>query len=163
MTAIAIPQGSVRDDPAAERGDRSVLVVGVDGSRPSWDAFSWAAGEARRSNGRIIAVFATPLVGPEASMAVTAPMDFGAAELARDQMTDELAAEVESRAGELGVEASFVREYADAAQALSRIARSARADLIVVGRSEKMLHHLAGAVGRRLVLRGDSPVVVVVP
>jgi nucleotide-binding universal stress UspA family protein len=162
MTAIATPQGALGDDTAAKRGGHLVIVVGVDGSRPSWDAFSWAAGEARRANGRIIAVFATPPVGAEA-MGVTAPMDYGAAEVARDELTGELAAEVAGRAGELGVEASFVREYSDAAQALTRIAQSARADLVVVGRSEKMLHHLAGAVPRRLVLRADSPVVVVVP
>jgi nucleotide-binding universal stress UspA family protein len=162
MTATAIPRSEPRDDAAAEHGGRSTLVVGVDGSRPSWDAFAWAAGEARRGDGRIVAVFATPLVGTEA-MGVTAAMDYGAAEAARDQMTAEIAAEVEHRAGELGLEATFVREYGDAAQALTRVARAARADLIVVGRSEKMLHHLAGAVGRRLVLRGGSPVVVVVP
>jgi hypothetical protein len=38
-----------------------------------------------------------------------------------------------------------------------------RADLIVVGRSAKMLHHLAGSLGRRLVSRRDAPVIVVVP
>jgi hypothetical protein len=32
-----------------------------------------------------------------------------------------------------------------------------------VGRSAKMLHHLAGSLGRRLVARKDAPVVVVVP
>jgi nucleotide-binding universal stress UspA family protein len=162
MSPVATPRGELRDDPAPEHGGCSVVVVGVDGSRPSWDAFSWAAGEARRCGGRIVAVFATPLVGAEA-MGVTAAMDYGAAEAARDEMTKELAAEVEHRARELGVEATFLREYGDPAHALTRVAHSARADLIVVGRSEKMLHHLAGAVGRRLVLRGDSPVVVVVP
>jgi len=38
-----------------------------------------------------------------------------------------------------------------------------RADLIVVGKSAKMLHHLAGSLGRRLVARNDAPVIAVVP
>ena len=163
MTAATIPDGGLQDDPAAHRDGRTILVVGVDGSPPSWDAFAWAAGEARRSCGRMIAVFATPLINLEVAMGVAAPIDYGAVEQASDEVTDELAAEVGKRAGELGVQASFAREYGDAVQALTRIAEAARADLIVVGRSKKMLHHLAGAVGRRLVLNSHSPVIVVVP
>ena len=41
--------------------------------------------------------------------------------------------------------------------------RSEQADLMVVGRSAKMLHRLAGSVSRRLVLTHGSPVIVVVP
>jgi hypothetical protein len=39
-----------------------VIVVGLDGSPTSWDAFAWAAGEAARGNGTLTAVYATPWV-----------------------------------------------------------------------------------------------------
>jgi hypothetical protein len=60
MTAVPVTEGKAGDDAAAEPIGRPVLVVGVDGSDPSWDAFAWAAGEARRCRGRVIAVFVTP-------------------------------------------------------------------------------------------------------
>jgi nucleotide-binding universal stress UspA family protein len=43
------------------------------------------------------------------------------------------------------------------------VAQTEHADLMVVGRSAKMLHRLAGSVSRRLVLNRESPVIVVVP
>jgi nucleotide-binding universal stress UspA family protein len=43
------------------------------------------------------------------------------------------------------------------------LSRSVDADLIVVGKSSKLRHHLAGSLGRRLVSRHDAPAVVVVP
>ena len=151
MTAVPVTEGKAGDDAAAEHIGRPVLVVGVDGSGPSWDAFAWAAGEARRCSGRIIAVFVTPLVEPEAALSIGAPYNYGAAVEARDQMAEELAGEVARRADELGVEVSFVREKGDAAHVLTEVARSEHADLIAVGRSTKMLHRLAGSVSRRLV------------
>jgi len=78
MTAATIPEGGVQPEPDAQREGRTILVVGVDGSLPSWDAFAWAAGEARRSCGRVIAVFATPLVNLEGAIGVTGPVDYGA-------------------------------------------------------------------------------------
>jgi nucleotide-binding universal stress UspA family protein len=162
MTAVPVTEGKGGYDEAEHSG-RPVLVVGVDGSDPSWDAFAWAAGEARRCSGRIIVVFVTPLVEPEAALNIGAPYNYGAAVEARDEMAEKLAGEVARRADELGVEASFVREKGDAAHVLTEVARSEHADLIAVGRSAKMLHRLAGSVSRRLVLSRDLPVIVVVP
>jgi len=62
-----------------------------------------------------------------------------------------------------GIHLSFVRELGDPAHALTQFARSADADLIVIGKSTKMLHRLVGSLGRRLVFRHDAPVIVVVP
>jgi nucleotide-binding universal stress UspA family protein len=163
MTAVPVTETKAVDDAAAERSGRQVLVVGVDGSDPSWDAFAWAAGEARRCRGRIIAVFVTPLVEPEAALSVSAPYNYSSALEARDQMAEELAGEVARRADELGVEVSFVREKGDAAHVLTEVALSEHADLIAVGRSAKMVHRLAGSVSRRLVLCRDLPVTVIVP
>jgi nucleotide-binding universal stress UspA family protein len=162
MTAIPITEGPAAEDPVADAG-RPTLVVGVDGSAPSWDAFAWAAGEARRANGRIVAVFVTALIEPEEVLGSTAPLGYPAAADARDQMAEELAAEVERRADTLGVEVRFMRGTGDAVRVLTDVACSEHADLMVVGRSAKMLHRLAGSVSRRLVLNRESPVIVVVP
>ncbi|HUC13143.1 MAG TPA: universal stress protein [Acidimicrobiales bacterium] len=163
MTAGPVFEGAAGDDATTEHIGRAVLVVGLDGSDPSWDAFAWAAGEARRCRGRIIAVFVTPLVEPEAALSIGAPYDYEAAVEATDQIAEELAGEVARRADVLGVEASFVREKGDATHVITEVARSEHADLIAVGRSAKPLHRLAGSVSRRLVLCRDLPVTVVVP
>ncbi len=163
MTAVSVPDGRAEDNAASNDVSRPVLVVGVDGSTPSWDAFAWAAGEALRANGRIVAVFVTSLIEPEEALGSTAPLGYAAAADARDQMAEELATEVASRADALDVEVRFIRGMGDAAHVLTKVAQSEHADLMVVGRSAKMLHRLAGSVSRRLVLNRDGPVLVVVP
>jgi nucleotide-binding universal stress UspA family protein len=106
-------------------------------------------------------VYVTPAVEPVASLG--AGFDYAATEQGWQEVAMELKDEAMQRARDLGVPLSFVRELGDAAHALTRVARSAAADLVVVGRSEKLLHHLAGSLGRRLVSRRDAPVTVVVP
>jgi nucleotide-binding universal stress UspA family protein len=138
-----------------------VIVVGLDGSPTSWDAFCWAAGETLRTDGSLIAVYVTPLV--ESVVAVGAYFDYAAAGQAGREAAGQLQGEAAQRAGDLGVPLSFVWELGDAAHCLTSVARSAGADLVVVGRSAKVLHRLAGSLGRRLVSRHDAPVVVVVP
>jgi nucleotide-binding universal stress UspA family protein len=164
MTALPAIEHSSGDYSTEHLGN-PVLVVGMDDSPPSWDAFSWAAGEAQRRNGRIVAVFATPLGAPNvaAAVAVAAPMDYAAVAESEDQIAEQLRSQVEQRADELGVEVSFMREYGDPAQALRQVAGTVHADLIVVGRSAKRLHHFAGSLSRRLVLNHKLPVIVVVP
>jgi nucleotide-binding universal stress UspA family protein len=139
------------------------IVVGVDGSAPSWDALAWAAGEALRSNGRIVAVFVTSFMEPGEALGTTAPLGYAAASRARDELADQMEEEVAQRADMLGVAVKFVRGVGDAARALAEVARTEHADLMVVGRSAKLLHHLVGSVSRRLVLQHDGPVLVVVP
>jgi nucleotide-binding universal stress UspA family protein len=138
-----------------------VIVVGLDGSPSSWDAFCWAVGEALRINGSVVAVHALPLTEPAAAFGV--PYDYAGVEQARREFADELEREAGHRAGELGVALSFVTEHGDATRALIQVARSVHANLVVVGRSAKMLHHLAGSLSHRLTSRNDAPVVVVVP
>jgi nucleotide-binding universal stress UspA family protein len=149
--------------PPVAAGPRAVpvIVVGVDGSPTSWDAFSWAAAEATRTHAKVIALYATPVVEPGAGFG--APISYAAAEQARDELVQQLKDETEQRARQLGVQASFVRDVGDAASALTRFSESVHADLIVVGKSSKVLHHLAGSLGRRLVSRHGGPAIVVVP
>jgi DNA-binding MarR family transcriptional regulator/nucleotide-binding universal stress UspA family protein len=148
-----------RDCPGRVAGGTApVIVVGLDGSPASWDAFAWATGEAARGNGRLIAVYATSAVG-----AFGVPSHYAAADQALQEVARQLGGEAAQWASDAGVPLSFVREPGDVIRALTSVARSAGADLVVVGRSAKMLHHLAGSASRRLVSRHDAPVTVVVP
>ena len=93
-------------------------------------------------------MFVTSLIEPEEALGSTAPLGYAVAAETRDQLAEELAVEVARRADMLGVEVSFVRGMGDAVHVLTEVAHSHRADMMVVGRSAKMLHRLAGSVGR---------------
>jgi len=152
------PQGL--PSSTADRGG-PVIAVGLDGSPTSWDAFSWALGEAGRTHAKIIAVYVRPVVEPGAALGP--PFAYAAAQQTRNDFAAQLQAEAEQRAGELSVPLSFVRACGGTVQALTDVARSAHVDLIVVGKSSKILHHFAGSLGRQLVSRRDTPAIVVVP
>src|ERR1700730_3336159 len=69
-------------------GTPPVIVVGLDGSPTSWDAFSWAAGGEIRSNRRLVAVCVTPLVDPVAVYGEAA--GYAAVEQARGEVASPL-------------------------------------------------------------------------
>jgi nucleotide-binding universal stress UspA family protein len=137
-----------------------VIVVGLDGSPTSWDAFAWAAGAAARGNGRLVVVHVMPLTEPAV---FDAPFDYAGVQAARQQIASELKDEAEQRADELGVPVTFVIEHGEVTHAVIEVARTMHADLVVVGRSAKKLHKLGGSLSHRLTCRNDTPVVVVVP
>ncbi|MGZ0151936.1 universal stress protein [Kribbella sp. WER1] len=147
--------------PPKRRLGEPAIVVGLDGSGTSWDAFAWAAGEALRTDGRLVAVYVMPYSDPTAALGV--PYDYAAAQDNRQELAAEIEAEAERRAQETGVQLSFVSEYGDAIGTLSGVAREVDARLVVVGRSAKRWHRLTGSLGHRLTCRKDAPVVVVVP
>jgi nucleotide-binding universal stress UspA family protein len=138
-----------------------VLVVGLDGSPSSWNALAWAAGEAVRVNGTLVAVYVIPLTSAVAAFEV--PYDYAGVEHARQEVGDHLKCQAARHAAELGVELSFVVARGEATRALVETSRSLHASLLVVGRSQKVLHRLTGSLGHRLTSRNDAPVVVVVP
>jgi nucleotide-binding universal stress UspA family protein len=153
---------------APERGTGSeagnaprVIVVGLDGSPTSWDAFAWAAGVAARGKARIVAVHVMPVAEPAAAFGV--PFDYAGIEAARVEIAADVKDEAQRRAREVGVPVSFVTEHGEATDAITDVARAVHAELVVVGRSAKMLHRLAGSLSHRLTCRSDAPVVVVVP
>ena len=147
-------------ETSANNGLR-VIVVGLDGSPTSWDAFAWAAGVAARGNGRLVAVHVMPLTEPAAVF--DAPFDYVGIETAREAIAAELKDEAERRAREVGVPVSFVAKHGDVTEAVTEVARELHANVVVVGRSAKMLHRLAGSISHRLTCRKDAPIVVVVP
>jgi nucleotide-binding universal stress UspA family protein len=143
------------------------VVVGIDGSDTSWDAFCWACGEARRLGCRAVAVFVDMASGA-ATATATASFAGGAVayeviQQAGFDQAEELYDQVRTYGHNHGVDVSFVHCHGDPTRDLLRIASAVRADLLVVGRSTKVRHHLAGSLGRRLVGRRGAPIVVVVP
>jgi nucleotide-binding universal stress UspA family protein len=145
----------------------SVVVVGIDGSATSWDAFWWACGETRRLSGRVVAVFVGPTLAARAA-ASTAPLGasfiaLGVIEQTENEQASQLSQEACRYAADHAIEFTFVHAHGDTAQELLRVAVGARADLIVVGRSAKARHHIAGSLGRRLTRNHKAPIIVVVP
>jgi nucleotide-binding universal stress UspA family protein len=158
---------SLRQHRRSEAPGAPVVVIGVDGSATSWDAFWWACGEARRTAGRAIAVFVTPVGGSGLAAASARCSPFVIDCSAFDQVAvaeaDELRNQAFRYAADRDVDLKFVHLRGDTAREILRVAEDDHADLIVVGKSTKARHHLAGSLGRRLIRRRHAPVVVVVP
>jgi nucleotide-binding universal stress UspA family protein len=142
------------------------VVVGIDGSDTSWDAFCWACGETRRLGGRTVAVFVGPASGTASASAASftgAVVAYAAIQQSMTDQAEELSDQVRAYGHDHGVDVAFVHTQGDTARELLRIANADHADLLVVGRSTKARHHLAGSLGRRLVGRRGAPIIVVVP
>jgi nucleotide-binding universal stress UspA family protein len=167
MSDATNPRDSSSSDVRTDRPrDRAaVLVVGVDGSETSWNAFSWACGEARRLQGRLVVVFVTPET-PAVAAACTVPGSAAGADRAIQDAAAEQAARLraDARASRgRDLDHTFIHARGDAATELLRIAHAAHAGQIIVGRSTKLRHRLTGAVGRKLIAKRAAPVVVIVP
>jgi nucleotide-binding universal stress UspA family protein len=79
------------------------------------------------------------------------------------ERADTLRRELERYAADQDVDLTFIHTHGSATSELLRLATAHQADQIVVGRSMKARHHLAGSLGRRLAGKREAPVVVVVP
>ncbi|WP_229399397.1 universal stress protein [Micromonospora okii] len=135
-----------------------VVLVGVDGTRTSLRAASYAAGLARRQGAGLVVVF----VSSPAAFAGLAPgLDAGAVQRNHDELAADLREEFRRSAEELGLPITFLARRGDAYAELCAAADEHRADLVVVGSSEQAGHRLVGSVATRLVRRGRWPVVVV--
>jgi nucleotide-binding universal stress UspA family protein len=147
------------------REPRGAVVVGLDGSPTSWDAFWWAVGQARRVGHRIVAVFVSspPNIYRGLSAVTGAIIDEGALHDAGEQDAAPIRQAALGYARELGLDLCFIHARGDAATELLTVAKKTLADLIVVGRSSKTAHQLVGSIGRRLIGNRHSPIVVVVP
>jgi nucleotide-binding universal stress UspA family protein len=165
-------------EPSPQLPDRSietrgalpttVVVVGVDDSESSWDAFWWSCGETKRRGARIVAVLVSPsagsgMVAAGAAISATCAVDFSWIDHAATELAEQLRQKLASTANEAAVDFAFVHARGDAPTELLRIATAQRADLIVVGKSTKVRHRIAGSLGRQLIGKRNVPVVVVVP
>lgn len=135
----------------------SLILVGVDGSRTSLRAAAYAAGLARRQGSRLLVVYVStlpPAVG-------VAPGAIGAITEASAQEAADLERQFRDRAAEIGLHLDFRTVFGDPWTELTRLAKEARADAVVVGASEQAGHKLIGSLATRLVRHGRWPVTVV--
>ena len=112
-----------------------MIVVGLDGSRTSWRAASYANGLARS---HVTVVY---VVSPSALATMTA--DGAGAMLAtqvREEVGADLRAEVERLAAERGINTEFLVVRGDPFTELRKVAQEVRADALVVGASERAGH-----------------------
>ncbi|MGH3303152.1 MAG: universal stress protein [Streptosporangiaceae bacterium] len=113
-----------------------VIVAGLDGSRTSWRAVSYANGLARRQRSRVTVVY---VASPGALAAATADAGAAMAQV-REEAGADLREQVERLAQERGVDTSFVLVHGDPFTELRRVAQEVRADALVVGASEHAGH-----------------------
>ena len=135
-----------------------VVLVGVDGTRTSLRAASYAAGLARRQGAGLVVVFVS---SPAAYAGLITGVVAGAVQQTHDELAAELRQECRRGAEELGLPVTFLCRRGDAYTELCKAADESRADLVVVGSSEQAGHRLVGSVATRLVRAGRWPVIVV--
>jgi nucleotide-binding universal stress UspA family protein len=135
-----------------------VVLVGVDGTRTSLRAASYAAGLARRQGAALVVVFVS---APAGYVSLMPGVVAGAVQQTHDELADELRQECRRGAEELGLPVTFLCRRGDAYTELRAAADESRADLVVVGSSEQAGHRLVGSVATRLVRTGRWPVLVV--
>jgi nucleotide-binding universal stress UspA family protein len=137
-------------------GPSSILAC-VDGSPTSMRAGAYAAGLARRQRSKLVVVYvATP-----SPLTALRPELTGAMHDALDRVTEELRADIESGAADLGIEANFIATRGDPFGEICRIAERARVDAVIVGASAQAGHRFVGSLAIRLVRAGRWPVTVV--
>jgi len=135
----------------------SLILVGIDGSRTSLRAGSYAAGLARRQGSRLACVFVDRpggMTGLDAAVQV-------AGQAANLQIADELRQQIEVGAAAYGLDAVFYTATGDPVTEITRLAEHLHADAVVVGASESAGHRLIGSIASRLVRSGRWPVTVV--
>lgn len=134
-------------------------MVGLDGSRTSWRAVSYANGLARRQHSRVTVVY---VVSPAALATMTTdPAAAMAAADMRNEVGASLREQVVRLAAERGVDTEFLVVRGDPFTELRRVAQEVWADALVVGASERAGHRLVGSLAGRLVKAARWPVTVV--
>jgi nucleotide-binding universal stress UspA family protein len=148
------------DDEICRDGPRAI-VVGVDGSISSMRAAAYAAGMARRQHCRLVAVFVRSLPAAVIPMVDTSGSAAATVVQAHDEVEQELRAAIAERSPALNLDVRLIVRTGEPFTELLAVAQQERADAVIVGRSTKMLHRIAGSLAIKLVRAGRWPVTVV--
>ena len=136
-----------------------MIVVGLDGSRTSWRAASYANGLARRQHSRVTVVY---VVSPGALSMMTTDI---AGAMVVSEVREEMGADLREQVGRLAIERGIDTEFlvvrGDPFTELRKVAEEVRADALVVGASERAGHRFVGSLAGRLVKAARWPVTVV--
>jgi nucleotide-binding universal stress UspA family protein len=135
----------------------ATILVGVDGSTSSLRAAAYAAGMARRQRSRLVAVY----VRQPSAYAVPVAGAAGTALEAQDLVEQELRAAIEQRVVALDLDVQLVVRSGEPYTELLEVAGEIHPDAVIVGRSTKMLHRIAGSLAVKLTRCGRWPVTVV--
>jgi nucleotide-binding universal stress UspA family protein len=136
----------------------TVVLAAVDGSRTSLRACAYAAGVARRQRARLLIVYVQPIAS---GMLVA---DYTGAGLMIPPVATrdlaELRREALATASDLH-DAEFVLRTGDPCEQIVREAQVSRAEVLVLGAPESLLHRWLGSLASRLVRANVCPVTVV--
>ncbi|GAA4606387.1 nucleotide-binding universal stress UspA family protein [Actinoplanes octamycinicus] len=138
-----------------------VMVVGIDGSESSRRAAAYAVGLAGREGARLIGVYVRPLPSSMVSMADTSGAAAASVVASQDEVVTEFHDTLRRERTRSGVDMEIVVRQGDPFTELCQAANETWADAVIVGRSESLLHRIAGSVAQRLVRCGRWPVTVV--
>ncbi len=135
----------------------ATIVVGVDETDSSRRAAAYATGIARRHQATIVFAYARSLGTFDG---LNAGVVNGLRE-AHEAVAAEIRGLTEMVREQLGVDAQYVELWGDPVGQLSHLVKERRADLLVVGASQRRGHRVAGSVAHRMVRAGILPVTVV--
>ncbi len=137
------------------------IVVGIDGSTSSLRAAAYALGMARRQHSRLVAVYVRSSPPSLLPLADTGGGAIATVIDSQESVEQELRAALAERLPELTVDARLIVRSGEPYAELVGVAREVQADAVIVGRSTKTLHRIAGSLGAKLARSGHWPVTVV--
>lgn len=137
----------------------SLVLAAVDSSSSAHHAAIYAAGLARRNSARLVYVHVRrPVPVGLWFDAVGGPLEVGPEDYDASWLLDELAKMSEQA---YGVRAEKIVAEGIPAREIARIADERRVDAVVVGRTHRLSHRIAGSTAQWLVSHGNWPVMVV--
>ena len=138
--------------------ERPLILVAVDGTPSSLRAGSYAINLVRSQNARLVCLYVNspPVVVSSSVVGIDV-----AIEETQSVIAEELRELLVVRAGDLGLDATFIQRSGNPYAEIVRTATELRADTIVVGASLQAGHRVTGSVGARLIRNAHWPVTVV--
>ena len=115
----AHPQRQMNETPGNPAAP--AVVVGVDGTDTSWDAFWWACGESRRLGGRTVAVYVGSTSTAASAAGAGGAMVYSAMEQTVTDQAEDLCNQIRQYGGEHGVEIKFVHTAATSPRSFSAL------------------------------------------